>query len=78
MSEMNVNPGAVSIVVTGESAVRLLRLLLKNGWRMVPASGHEDRASQVIEFVNEGGMRSPHRLILSERGMWHMDASVGM
>lgn len=78
MSEMGVYPGTVSVVVTGESAVKLLNFLLKSGWQMVPASGHADRTSQVFEFVNKGGMYSPHRLILSERGMWHIDASVGM
>jgi hypothetical protein len=77
MSEMGVNPGTVSVAVTGESAVRLLKFLLKSGWRMVPVSGHEYRTSQVFEFVNEGGMYSPHRLILSDRGVWHMDALVG-
>jgi len=77
MSQRGVNPGTVNIVVTGESAVRLLKFLLDSGWRMVPA-GHEGRTSQAFEFVNEGGMYSPHRLILSDRGMWHMDASVGM
>lgn len=78
MSEMGVNPGTVSVAVTGESAVRLLNFLLASGWQMVPASGHADRTSQAFEFVNKGGMYSPHRLILSERGVWHMAASVGM
>lgn len=78
MSEKGVYPGTVSVVVTGESAVRLLKFLLGNGWQMVPASGHADRTSQAFEFVNKGGMYSPHRLILSERGVWHMDAWVGM
>lgn len=72
-----VNPATVRGRLTNKSALALLKLLFKNGWQAVPVPGPATTL-QMFEFVNETGMYSPHVLYLDDRGLWWIDASVGM